>query len=217
MRRSRRRYFGHPDLVAFLQRLAAASHRKGLGPLFVGDLGQARGGPTLTGHASHQSGLDVDVLFLSPRADGKALTAADREALPARAVVDLRTFAFTPHYTPRVLTLVGLAAADPVVDRIFVHPALKRRLCDEQRGAPWQGRVRPWWGHHDHLHVRLRCPAGDTGCEGQPPLTGDGCDKGLAWWFSAESKAGPKKDPTAPPPQLPAACEALVTGGAAAP
>jgi len=60
MRPSRNRAWGHPVLIGLLERLAprlpAAADWPGL---LVGDIGQPRGGPMLTGHGSHQIGLDV--------------------------------------------------------------------------------------------------------------------------------------------------------------
>jgi len=212
MRPSRHRYFGHPNLIAFLQRFADTARRGGLPPLFVGDLAQGRGGPTLTGHASHQTGLDVDVQYVPPRDPSKgALTAREREELPALAIVDLASSKLTEHFSPDALRLIELAARDPATARIFVNAAVKRKLCEAtaRKREPWLGRVRPWWGHHDHFHVRLQCPEGNPGCEPQAPLpAGDGCDASLAWWFTAEAKSPqPKKDE--PPPRLPEACEGL--------
>jgi len=34
-------------------------------------LGQPRGGPTLSGHRSHQTGLDVDILVFAIKTGGK--------------------------------------------------------------------------------------------------------------------------------------------------
>ena len=56
MRLGRNRRYGHPALVAYIKRLAAAARKKKVGTLLVGDLGQPRGGPTPTGHRSHQAG-----------------------------------------------------------------------------------------------------------------------------------------------------------------
>ena len=57
--------------------------------------------------------------------------------------------------------MLEVAASDPVVDRIFVNPVIKRELCThEPPGSLWLRKLRPWWGHHDHFHVRLRCPPG---------------------------------------------------------
>lgn len=62
MRLSRNRNWGHPKLLQVVQRLARDGREKDGWPgLLVGDLSQPRGGPMLTGHASHQIGLDADV------------------------------------------------------------------------------------------------------------------------------------------------------------
>ena len=80
MRPQRRRFFGHPVLVHYLQVLGAATNQQGLGTLLIGDLGQPRGGPMPFGHRSHQIGLDADIWFWLP-GDGIVLSAADRETL----------------------------------------------------------------------------------------------------------------------------------------
>ena len=49
-------------------------------------------------------------------------------------------------------------------------------------------KVRAYWGHNYHFHVRITCPEGDAGCQAQNPLPpGDGCDKSLDWWFTDEA------------------------------
>src|SRR6478672_3579122 len=65
-RPERHRVFGHPLLIDLLRGLGGQVKKLGLGLLSIGDLGQARGGPAPTGHASHQTGLDVDIWFLPP-------------------------------------------------------------------------------------------------------------------------------------------------------
>src|SRR6266850_1825193 len=66
MRLSRNRYWGHPNLIALLKRLADKAHKDAGWPgILVGDMSQPRGGPMLTGHASHQVGLDADI-WLTP-------------------------------------------------------------------------------------------------------------------------------------------------------
>jgi penicillin-insensitive murein DD-endopeptidase len=232
VRLGRNRRFGHPALIAYIQRLGAAARRAQIGTLLIGDLGQPRGGPTPTGHRSHQSGLDVDIGFTRPAWVGsRAMKASEREQMSQLAVVDLTTRTFTAEWSPKVAQLVQLAASDPEVDRIFVHPRVKRELCDlasqaraSRKGpdaaaeASWLRTVRPWWGHHDHLHVRLKCPADSAGCESQPPLPpGDGCGE-IAWWESEEARRGrePRRDPALPIPPppplppLPSTCQALL-------
>jgi penicillin-insensitive murein endopeptidase len=214
----RHRRYGHPALLAFVRRLAAAARKQGLPGLLIGDLAQPRGGPTLTGHRSHQTGLDVDIGYARPPELRKRRpTAAEREAIMPAPVVDLATHVMTPMWTPPVVKALELAARDPTVDRIFVNPAIKRELCARTKGGgEWLRRLRPWWGHHDHFHVRLRCPAGSPGCEPQDPLpAGDGC-AGVAWWFSADERRAREQrqqataeEARAPPP-LPAACTPLL-------
>ena len=216
IRRGRNRYYGHPALIAYVRKLGAAAKRKKLGVVVVGDLSQPRGGPTPTGHRSHQTGLDADISYAAPPGlKAGRLSARDREQVSPVVVVDLKTHKPTKAWGPRIAQLLGLAAADPAVDRIFVNPAVKRWLCEGPNAtASWQGRVRPWWAHHDHFHVRLKCPADSPLCVPQEPPGDDGCGDKLAWWFSdhAETARAHKKqaDVAAPPPQLPPACAALV-------
>jgi penicillin-insensitive murein DD-endopeptidase len=210
----RRRRTGHPELVKFVRRLAEAARRAKLHPVLIGDLSQPRGGPTLTGHRSHQTGLDVDVGFTRPDWMVKRKpTRAEREAMMPPDVLDLRTGQFTAAYGPKVERLIELAAADPVVDRIFVNPRIKQQLCQRPaKQRAWLRVVRPWWGHQDHLHVRLKCPAGGDGCLPQSPLpAGDGCGD-VAWWLSPDaqrSRAEPPGPPK-PPPPMPPACQAMI-------
>ena len=57
-------------------------------------------------------------------------------------------------------------------------------------------RCGPIYGHDYHFHIRMNCPPGSAGCKAQAPVaSGDGCDKSLAWWFTKEPWAPPKKDP----------------------
>lgn len=205
----RHREFGHPDLIAYLREVALAARKQKLGPLYVGDLGQPRGGPTPTGHRSHQNGLDVDLWYgppSKPAAAGKAATPP--------SVVDLRTQKLLPAWNARTPRLLELAASRPSVDRIFVHPAVKRALCqDKSKRAPWLGRLRPWWGHQDHFHVRLRCPITSPECMAQPPLaSGDGCDASLNWWFSgdAQKTATKRTPPGEGAPAMPERCEVVL-------
>jgi penicillin-insensitive murein endopeptidase len=206
----RHREFGHPALLTFLRKLAGLAHREKLGLLHVGDLGQARGGPTPSGHRSHQNGLDVDLWYEPP---AKPISPG-QPVPPAPSVVDLRTGKILPAWNARVARLIEAAASDPAVDRIFVHPGVKRALCQNKlRRGPWLQRVRPWWGHQDHLHVRLRCPVGNLDCaEPQPLPVGEGCDASLNWWFSedAHTTAAKRGPPGEGAPAMPEKCESVL-------
>src|SRR5262245_4181427 len=69
-----------------------------------------------------------------------------------------------PAVDPKVWTygrtaLVLAAAQDPAVARIFVNPAIKKAMCREaEADRSWLSKVRPWWGHDEHFHVRIACP-----------------------------------------------------------
>jgi penicillin-insensitive murein DD-endopeptidase len=210
MRRYRHRFFGHPLLVRYLQELGAAVDRKGLGVLLIGDLGQPRGGPMPSGHRSHQNGLDADIWFWLPR-DGMVLPVTERETVAALSVLTSDRSALDPQqWSQRQADVLRLAVGFDVVSRIFVNPVIKKALCAEFPAASWLQKLRPWWGHDDHFHVRLRCPSGGAACQDQDPLpAGDGCGAELAWWFSEEArKPRPPVDSAKVP--LPPACEAIL-------
>ena len=85
MRLSRDRRWGDPALVSYIEALSQSAAQDGWAGLLVGDMGQARGGPMASGHASHQIGLDVD-LWLIPM-PGHTLSDSERENLSATSVL----------------------------------------------------------------------------------------------------------------------------------
>lgn len=213
MRLSRKRNFGHPNLTRFIEQLGLAAHNQQLGTLLIGDLGQPRGGPTLSGHRSHQTGLDVDIWFLlSKQAGQRVLSFSERETWGAPSVLagHSDTLDFR-QWRPEHEKVLELAASSPDVERIFVNPSIKRELCKRPTARAWLQKIRPWWKHDDHFHVRLKCPGNNPHCQRQEPLpAGDGCDAGLNWWFSEEAKH-PKPPTTAPKPLvLPSLCEQVL-------
>ena len=58
MRLSRDRNWGTPRLIQFIERFGANAKKVGWNGLLIGDMSQPRGGPMISGHASHQIGLD---------------------------------------------------------------------------------------------------------------------------------------------------------------
>ncbi|WP_347989153.1 penicillin-insensitive murein endopeptidase [Methylomonas sp. AM2-LC] len=214
MRVSRQRYFGHPTLIDFIEKLGSRVVSSKLGTLLIGDLGQFRGGPMLYGHRSHQNGLDVDIWFLlSSHANERILTSDEREIWSAASMVDAQANVVdSKQWTPAHAKILETAARQPEVDRIFVNPSIKQALCEQKspETVEWLRKIRPWWKHDDHFHVRLKCPAKNTLCESQQELpAGDGCDASLSWWFTAEAKQGASTSPAITPP-LPAQCEKLL-------
>jgi penicillin-insensitive murein endopeptidase len=211
VRVSRNRHWGHPALLGFLGEFTREARARGLPTLWIGDMGQPRGGPLPYGHASHQTGLDVDIwLELSPK---PALPPAAREDISVPSLVLPDESGIDPRiWQPRHAELIRLAAEMPGLDRVLVNHAIKRELCRLNPGAPWLRRVRPWRGHDSHMHVRLRCPTGQPDCKDQPPPPpGDGCDASLAWWLTPEARRPWPRQP-GPPPLLPVACAAVLDG-----
>jgi len=214
IRLSRHRNFGHPETIAFVERLAREAHDAGLQPFYVGDMAQPRGGPMSYGHGAHENGTDVDIWLNLDRKT--PLPVAEREDVPLPLMILPDHSDIDPaHFGPPQVTLLRLAARDPKVDRIFVNPAIKRALCRGVAGAregdtAWLRKIRPWFGHTRHFHVRLSCPPDSPECAGQPPIPpGDGCAASLDWWFEPHPPTPTPAVPHVRPP-LPAACLALL-------
>lgn len=221
MRLSRNRRWGHPDLVALVERLSReAAAEDGWPGLLVGDFSQPRGGPMLSGHASHQIGLDADI-WLTPMPD-RTLSAREREEISAVSMLKQDTLYVDDRiWTPAHARVLMRAASYPEVERIFIHPGIKKKLCDSWTGdRSAMGKLRPYYGHHYHFHIRMKCPPGVSGCRSQdPPPQGPGCDSSLAWWFTSEPWAPAKPEKTDKPKprkrlmqlsDLPAACVQVV-------
>ncbi len=211
IRASRSRFWGQPSTIANIQTLGALVQRAGLPDMYIGDLSQARGGPMNGGHASHQIGLDADIWFDMRPKPRLAPNARENIDVPSLVRADQRGInpaVFQPAHTQ----LLQIAATMPDTDRIFVHFAIKRHLCQTVTGdRSWLRRLRPWWGHASHFHIRYRCPAGQPDCRAQAPIpAGDGCDASLQWWFD-QLDAPPDPRPRRPSrPVLPAACDAIL-------
>jgi penicillin-insensitive murein endopeptidase len=197
MRLSRNHHWGNPAMIDFVEDLSRVAADVGWRGLYVGDIAQARGGP-VKGHASHQTGLDVDIWFTpAMRLD---LSRSEREKLGAINVRSRDQRGLNANWTPAHAAILEAAARDPRVNRIFVTAPVKLSMCaGAGRGdAGWLRRLRPWWNHHDHFHVRLNCPAGARGCVDQDPLPpGDGCREAV-WWVT-DALLPP--DPNAPKPK----------------
>lgn len=227
MRLSRNRNWGHPKLIALLERFATEMKTKENWPgLLIGDLAQPRGGPMLSGHKSHQVGLDADIWF-KPMPD-RVIPVAERETFePLLLAEGNGTEVIAKNWNDGFARLVKRAASYPEVERIFVHPAIKKKFCEVAGDdKAWLGKVRPMWLHNYHFHVRIGCPSGSPSCEKQTSVSGDdGCGKELTDWIKLVSKpAAPVKPSTAPAKpskpkpemtvaQLPSECQGVLAAG----
>ena len=219
MRLSRNRNWAQPITVDYVQDLSRfAATLPGWEGLYVGDMSQPRGGPMLTGHRSHQTGLDIDIWMLPPQRLN--LTRSERENISSISMRRSNGAYTNDRWTEAHMRLLREAASDPRTARIFVFPGAKVAMCEWATGdRSWLRKIRPWWGHHYHFHVRLSCPRGQAGCTNQdPPPAGDGCADAQTWVNNILNP--PPPDPNAPPPTprreitmagLPAQCASVAT------
>ncbi|TDL78470.1 penicillin-insensitive murein endopeptidase [Palleronia sediminis] len=217
MRLSRNRNWAHPQTVDMVMRLSQrAASLPGSNGIYVGDMSQPRGGPMLTGHASHQTGLDADI-WLMPATLG--LSRQDREEISAVSMRRANGAYTNDRWGQFQHEIVKAAAQDPRVARIFIFPGAKVRMCNEETGnRDYLRKIRPWYGHHYHFHVRLDCPADAPGCESQdPPPPGDGCAEAQEWVNNILNPPPPDPNWVAPPKKgpimlsdLPQSCRAVL-------
>ncbi|MEL0436882.1 penicillin-insensitive murein endopeptidase [Phycobacter sp. K97] len=203
MRLSRNRNWGHPETIDYIRDLSRfAATLQGWKGLYIGDISQPRGGPMLSGHRSHQIGLDIDIWMLPP--DRLTLSRAQREEISSISLRRAKGAYVNGSWSRQHHDLLKAAASDPRVARIFVFPGAKVQMCKDAKGdRRWLRKIRPWWGHHYHFHVRLNCPRGARGCVDQdPPPRGDGCADAQKWVNDILNPPPPKpRDPNAPKPK----------------
>ena len=158
MRLSRNRNWGHPDLIALIERLSAkAKQVAGWPGILIGDMSQPRGGPMWDGHNSHQVGLDADI-YLTPMPN-RELSRAERELVETTDGGGCEPDRCGPKRLDAG-TFRGPQGRcqGTQVERIFVNPAIKKALCREATGdRGWLNKVRPMHGHDYHFHIRIKC------------------------------------------------------------
>jgi len=186
IRLSRKRYYGHPDLTGFIKYLGKVVSENYQSTLLIGDTSQLNGGPMLPEHSSHQIGLDVDIFYtLNPIESNKTPSINKREEInpmpiifPGELTVD------STKWKTKTGEVIKISALHGNVDRIFVNPVIKRKLCGTYKSEGWLRKIRPWWGHDSHFHVRLKCPASSPLCKSQKSLPqGSGCGEDLTNWL----------------------------------
>ena len=127
MRLSRNHNWGHPVTIDFIADLSRAATGLGWRGLYVGDISQPRGGP-VKGHASHQTGLDIDIWYTpGDRASTSAAPSASGSAAMIVRAGDQRSL--NRNWTASHSALIEAAARDRRVERIFVTAPVKLELC----------------------------------------------------------------------------------------
>ena len=122
------RKWGTPDFVYGIMRVGQRLQQGGLPPLGVGDISAEKGG-AISGHASHQRGVDGD--FRPMRSDR------------ANSPVTIRDASYSHTWTA---TALRLFIAETKVSMIFFN---------DQSLIKALGPVREWPNHDNHFHVRV--------------------------------------------------------------
>lgn len=173
-------HFAHNQLIEFVSEFAKNIDALGSG-LLIGELSQVRGGPFASGHASHQIGLDVDILFYThPEQRVRSLSVEERDHIHTPSMLNGNGLVDPSRFGADQILKLKLASLDPKTERIFVNPAIKLYLCNnlDTEELFWLRKIRPWRGHHAHFHVRIQCPLDSKECVSQdPPPEGDGCQE----------------------------------------
>ena len=199
----RGRNWGHPTLIDFTKELSVKATQFGWKGLYIGDLGNPRGGPTPYGHAAHQVGLEVDIKFKKPKSLNLSINNSHNDHRYGKPyfkelnVVAKNQKNVNSNWTREHMDILKIAAKDERVNKIFVNAAIKVWMCKNagSEDRSWLMKIRPERGHSEHFHIRLKCPQGSSNCVSTPLWNKykniDGCDKQLAWWVTDRLK--PKK------------------------
>jgi penicillin-insensitive murein endopeptidase len=141
--------------------------------LLVGELSNRDGGER-SGHASHESGRDVDIGVYYVDATGRSVRTDRLMRVGSKGrVADDRRLRFDDARNWRLIEAI-LTDSEVVVQNIFLADALSKRLLAfaERSGSSKRILTRaraalrqPSSGppHDDHLHVRIACPPGQRG------------------------------------------------------
>ena len=199
----RGRNWGHPKLIDFTKELSVKATELGWKGLYIGDLGNPRGGTTPYGHAAHQVGLEVDIKFKKPTNLNLSIKDSHNDyrygkpSFKELNVVAKNQKNVNSNWTREHMDILKTAATDERVNKIFVNAAIKVWMCKNAalEDRSWLMKIRPERGHREHFHVRLKCPEGSSDCVNTPLWNKykniDGCDNQLAWWVTDRLK--PKK------------------------
>lgn len=204
------RNYAHPDMLDYLDKFITRTKEAGLPDVIIGDLSQKYGGPYAgSNHASHMVGLDVDIPF------GFAKDLKDKSKTPDSFYL-VRNGKLTDSFDDERIKLIYLAAQDERVERIFVSPRIKEGMCKLFEGKgddSFLAKLRPWFGHRAHMHVRLACPSDSPYCKAQAAAPeGTGCGYEVQSWFMPpDPNAKPAPAKAKQKPVMPQQCKVLLS------
>ncbi len=179
------RYFGSPRLVAAVERAtrAVAEQAPGGEPLLIGDF-SARHGGRISGHSSHRSGRDVDLLFYTLGPSSLPVRCPGFVHFGPDGLAPTPEGKYVALDRQRNWLLVKNLLSNLEIDVLwlFVSRDVEALLIDEAwaRGESidliWRAQrvlhqPRDSANHDDHFHLRIACSPSDrvTGCEGGGP------------------------------------------------
>lgn len=179
---SRQAFFGSAELVSFVDFLAQ-SMRLMIpdSTLLIGNMSTSKGGRLGT-HLSHQNGMDVDIGYIHPPQVKVAqfIDVVSPKDIGKNLLLKEQLYLFN---------LAVHSNEESRVDRIFVHPTIKKALCATARsmGALDAGnenvyavetlrRLIPDVNHANHFHLRVKCTKENPRCiQMAEPAKGHGC------------------------------------------
>jgi penicillin-insensitive murein endopeptidase len=177
-------HYGHSRLVGAIQRAARRvdAERPGGAPLIVGDLSARRGGEA-SGHRSHRTGRDADLLIYSLTPDGRPVPTPGFVRFGPDGLGEAGDD-FVRIDVEREWLLVRALVTDPDanvewlffacwLEALVIEHALAR---GEDPELVWQAesvllQPRDSLPHDDHLHLRVACSPDDVvaGCVANGP------------------------------------------------
>lgn len=178
-------HWGNPRLIAAIEHAAreVARARPGGAPLVVGDLSARFGGPA-SGHRSHRTGRDVDLLLYALTPDGRPVTSPGfLEFGPdGLATGDDKSFFRIDIEREWLLIKAFLEAPGANVQWMFIARWLEALIIEHARARGedpelvWHAEtvlLQPGdsSAHEDHIHLRIACTPDEAvaGCLGGGP------------------------------------------------
>lgn len=190
IRTKRKRNYGNQLMIEYIRDLSRKFNKIYNSNLLIADISKKQGGPIPYDHSSHQIGLDADILLFHKFQHEKIYSRNEIQELEPVSVLDDSKksidFSKWSHLNGELLKT---AAKDSDVNKIFINPVIKKHLCSVYPNQPWLKKLRPWWGHDGHFHVRLRCPDNNHKCVDQSEPRKIECGKQLEKWLTEEGRA----------------------------
>jgi penicillin-insensitive murein endopeptidase len=176
--------WGTPRLIETIEHAAATVHRLRPGaPLLVGDISAQHGG-FRTGHKSHRTGRDVDLLLYCTTPDGRSILSPGFVTFGPDGLAETLTKTFVRFDTERNWQFVKALVTSPKaeVQWIFLARWLEALIVEHARARGedleliWRAenvmlQPRDSAPHDDHFHLRIACTQDELvhGCDVHGP------------------------------------------------